>query len=76
MTALIELFCDVDDFLKAFLSESEKHQLAVKKRRRAFTLSPAEIIVGHRLRNLLLIYDLLLLILLSFLIILFIPLNF
>jgi len=28
MIALIELFCDVDDFLKAFLSESEKHQLA------------------------------------------------
>jgi hypothetical protein len=59
MIALIELFCDVDDFLKAFLSESEKHQLVeepVKKRRRAFTLSPAEImvIVGHRLRNLLL----------------------
>jgi len=48
MIALIELFCDVDDFLKAFLPEWEKHQLAeepVKKRHRAFTLAEVMVIV-------------------------------
>jgi hypothetical protein len=47
MIALIELFCDVDDFLKQFLPQWEKSlsETETVKRHRPFTISPAEVIV-------------------------------
>jgi len=43
---LTRLFCEVDDFCKAFILEWEKTQLdeGCKKRRRTRSLSPSEII--------------------------------
>ncbi|MDD2816814.1 MAG: hypothetical protein PHP00_13955 [Thiotrichaceae bacterium] len=43
---LTRLFCEVDDFCKGFIPEWEKTQLdeGGKKRRRAQSLSPSEII--------------------------------
>jgi len=48
MMALIELFCDVDDFFKQFLPQWEKSLLESEtvKRHRPFTMSPS---VGKKL---------------------------
>jgi len=47
MIALIELFCDIDDFLKQFLPQWEKSLIETEtvKRHRPFMMSPAEVMV-------------------------------